>query len=284
VTLALLGSAACASNASRQVETQPAPSSVSARAEFFEPAPPPTDSLRVLFIGNSYTYVNDLPGQIQRLAASSEGALPLIVNQVTPGGATLERNWEEGRARRLIRLGGWSHVVLQEQSTRPIEDREKFFTYARRFDAEIKGVGAKTVLYLTWARDTLPETQATLTEAYEDLAEELGAIIAPVGPAWAEVAARGAEVSLYYKDGSHPSPNGSYLAACVFFATLYGESPEGLPARPLTTLPSPGTAAASRGGALARRPGREESPLTDATAALLQRTAWEVVSRHASVP
>jgi len=165
VTLALLGSAACASQASRQVETQPAPNSVSARAEFFDPAPPPTDSLRVLFIGDSYTYVNDLPGQIRRLAASSEGALPLVVNQVTPGGATLEQNWEEGRARRLIRLGGWSHVVLQEQSTRPIEDREKFVTYARLFDAEIKGVGAKTVFYLTWAREKNPETQAQLTEA-----------------------------------------------------------------------------------------------------------------------
>jgi len=101
-----------------------------------------------------------------------------------------------------------------------------------------------------------------------------------VGPAWAEATAGGADVGLYYEDGSHPSPNGSYLAACVFFATLYGESPEGLPARPLTTLPTPQDGGTSRGGALSRRPGREESPLPDATAALLQRAAWEVVSRE----
>jgi len=254
------------------------PASIAATPPRFDPAPPPTDSLRVLFIGNSYTYVNDLPAQIQGLVASSEDALPMSVNQVTPGGSTLERNWNEGRARRLIQLGGWSHVVLQEQSTRPIEDREAFLTYARLFDAEVKRVGAKTVFYLTWSRQHLPETQATLSEAYRGAAEELGAMVAPVGEAWARAIAQDPDLPLYHEDRSHPLPAGSFLAACVFFATLYGESPEGLNAEPLTTLLAGKTEGLPPGVDLRRRPGTDTEVLPAATAALLQHTAWAVVS------
>ena len=278
VALALLGSVACAGQGSQQVQTPSSPSSFSAAV--FDAAPPPTDSLRVLFIGNSYTYVNDLPVQIQRLAASSENALPLVVNTVAPGGSTLERSWEQGRARRLIQLGGWSHVVLQEQSTRPMDDRETFLAYARLFDAEIKRVGAQTVFYMTWARQHLPETQAALTEAYRAAAEELDAVVAPVGLAWERVIQQDASLALHHEDRSHPLPTGSYLAACVFFATLYGESPEGLTAQPLTTLLAAPAENTPLGYDLRMRPGVEASPLPSTTAALLQRTAWEIVSRE----
>ncbi len=278
IALPLLGLAACSGQVSQSVETRATPASIAATEPRFDPAPPPTDSLRVLFIGNSYTYVNDLPAQIQRLAASSDNALPMTFNKVTPGGSTLERSWEEGRARRLIQLGGWSHVVLQEQSTRPIEDREAFLAYARLFDAEIKRVGAKTVFYLTWARENLPETQAVLSEAYRAAADELGAAVAPVGEAWARAATQNPGLALYHEDRSHPFPTGSYLAACVFFATLYGESPEGLDARPLSTLLGDAAEGLPPGADLRMRPGAEIEALPAATAALLQRTAWAVVS------
>jgi hypothetical protein len=189
---------------------------------------PDTSELRVLFIGNSYTYVNGLPELTKRLAASAPEPASMSVEMLAPGGATLERHWDDGAALDLIRRGGWTHVVLQEQSQRPFRDPELFFDYARRFAEAIREAGATPVLYLTWARQQRPETQEALTDAFVTLAEKIDVVVAPVGVAWKIAGDRKADSKLYYKDGSHPSPTGTYLAACVFYATLTDRSPVGL--------------------------------------------------------
>ncbi len=224
-----------------------------------------SDTLRVLFIGNSYTYVNHLPRLLQRLAASA--ARPMTVAMVAPGGATLERHWNEDPARRMIAQGGWTHVVLQEQSLRPLRDREKLFTYARLFNTAIKQAGATTVLYLSWARANRPETQAALTDAFMTLADELDAEVAPVGIAWQQARREKPDVALYFEDGSHPSPTGTYLAACVFFAAVVGQSPEGLSRiRQSTRFATP-----QEGDPV------DVEPLSKGEAALLQRIAGDTV-------
>ncbi len=231
------------------------------------PTSTPQAGLHVLFIGNSYTYVNDLPLLTRRLAASVPDAPAVEVMKVTVGGATLERHWLEGDAIEVIRQGGWSHVVLQEQSTRPITDREQFFKYARLLDGEIRKSGAQTVFYLTWARQHLPETQQALTDAYMSIADELGAMVSPVGIAWALAIQGRPTLALHHEDQSHPSPSGTYVAACVFYATLLGRSPEGLPALRLSTR-----FGQSREGAAS-----DISALSAADANLLQRAAWDAV-------
>lgn len=182
-------------------------------------------NLRVLFIGNSYTYGNDLPGLIAQLLPAR--GIKLEHERVTPGGATLEKHWADGKALAAIRTQKWDYVVLQEQSTRPIRDREAMFKAARFLHAEIVKTGAKTLLYETWAAKALPEEQPNLTDAYETLSRELGATVVPVGEAWRKAIAAGFE--LHGSDGRHPNRRGSYLAACLFVATLTGESPVGLP-------------------------------------------------------
>lgn len=199
--------------------------------------------LRVLFIGNSLTYYNNLPHLLEQLAASSNVPRKLQTRLVGFGGATLHSHWERGVALKAIREGTWDYVVLQEQSslgavymvngTRWITpDPEFFHQYARLFDEEIKRTGAKTLFFLTWARkDTPPREQAALTYAYMKIAKELKAIVAPVGIAWQEARKGESELSLYLEDGSHPSSSGSYLAACVFYSLLYEKSPLGLSVR-----------------------------------------------------
>lgn len=103
------------------------------------------------------------------------------------------------------------------------------FEYAKKFDAEIKKQGGKTLLYLPFPLAKAPENQDKLTELHDDLAGKLKAGVVPVGPAWAKALALDKPPTLYHTDKAHPGKDGSYLAACVFYATIYGKSPEGLP-------------------------------------------------------
>ncbi|MBN2516883.1 MAG: SGNH/GDSL hydrolase family protein [Deltaproteobacteria bacterium] len=185
-------------------------------------------SLKVLFIGNSYTYYNDLPGMISQLAASSDEFQQLDTRMIAVGYKTLE--WHYGNPETLdaIKQADRDIVVLQEHSMRPVEDRDKMFDYASKLDGEIKSSGARTVLYLTWARKHIPEMQEGLTDAYLTLAGKLGATVAPVGMAWQKALRTNPDFKLHKRDKSHPDLLGSYLAACVFYATFFRSSPVGL--------------------------------------------------------
>jgi hypothetical protein len=181
--------------------------------------------LKVLFIGNSFTARNDLPGLIARLAAA-EGK-QLTHRLISAGGASLRQHWNAGEAAKAIRDGGHDAVVLQEQSTLPVKNATRMHASVRLFDAAIKAVGAKTLLYVTWARRHAPATQKAITEAYTEIGRELGATVVPVGLAWQHFLREHEQPVLHDKDGSHPTLAGSYLAACCFFAVLFRESPVG---------------------------------------------------------
>ena len=147
-----------------------------------QPAKP--QPLRVLFIGNSYTYCNDLPRMFQKLSDAAKLPRRVEVGMVAPGGCTLERHWKQTGARKAIAEGKWSYVVLQDHSLGPIDRPKALKTYGRLLDAEIKKAGAKTVFFLTWARQHKPAMQVDLTREYTAVARELGALLAPIGEAW----------------------------------------------------------------------------------------------------
>ena len=225
--------------------------------------------LRVLFIGNSYTYFNNLPELLAGLAASAKPARAIDARMVVRGGATLKLHWEQGKALQALRDGGWDYVVLQEQSTLPITDPATMHQYARLFDAEIKKAGARTVFFLTWARQHQPENQAKLNDAYQRIARELNARVAPVGIAWAKALKEKVKLTLHTEDQSHPNPAGSYLAACVFYAVFYDRSPEELGGRVV------GRASSEDGTISEQR--TDLVDLSAGDAALLQRLAWQAV-------
>lgn len=185
--------------------------------------------LKVFFIGNSYTHVNDLPGVLAGLADAA-GGRKVVTGQHTPGGCTFEKHVQDGKAVEAIQKQNWDVVVFQEQSLMPVGNPANMHANARKLDAAIKRQGARTVFYLTWARQSKPEMQDALNRAYFGIAKELRAQVAPVGIAWQRAMKEDPKLVLYAKDGSHPSAEGTYLAACVFYATLLGKSPEGLPA------------------------------------------------------
>src|SRR5262249_39046985 len=127
-----------------------------------------------------------------------------------------------------IREGQYDCVVLQEQSTLPVKNARRMHENVRLFDEAIKAAGAKTVLYMTWARQDAPDSQRAIAEAYTSIGRELGATVVPAGLAWQSFHRKHDQPVLHDKDRSHPTPAGSYLAACAFLAVLFRESPVGV--------------------------------------------------------
>ena len=195
------------------------------------------EPLRVLFIGNSYTYYNNLPEIFTALARAAAPDREVEARMVTIGGQTLLHMYERSNAREAIRAGKWDYVVLQEHSLLGggLRDGESVVNGpamlrrgARLFNADIERAGAKTVMTLTWSRKAAPESQADLNFAYDSVARELGAILVPAGPAWQQ-ARRENIAELYQSDGSHPSAAGSYLLACVLVNKLVKANAADLP-------------------------------------------------------
>ncbi len=190
----------------------------------------PKLEIRILFIGNSFTFYNDLPRMVAQLAAAG-GQRSLHYENETPGGYTLEKHWQDRRAVSRIQSGHWDFVVLQDQSEAPLLRRDAMIEYGKNFDAEIKKQRAKTILYETWALQNKPEQQTAISNAYEGLSRHLKARLAPVGSAWQTALRSDPKLILHDMDHKHPNATGTYLGACVFYATIFGKSPEGLPGR-----------------------------------------------------
>ena len=183
-------------------------------------------STRVLFIGNSYTFYNGgLDKQLKGLAPSTE------TECIAVGGYTLESHWNNGNALQRIREAKWDYVVLQEQSQTPIINQKRFYDFATKFDEEIRLSGAKTILLMTWERPDSRQygvTTDNVATTYTDLGKQLGAKVAPAGIAFARALRHRPELTLYSQDG-HPTMEGTYLAACVLYQTIYEQSPVGNP-------------------------------------------------------
>ena len=201
------------------------------------PQSPPR--LSVLFVGNSLTFVNDVPDLVQKLAASTAMQARLTVHSVTGGGARLEDHWRRGEAARALRKRRPGVLVIQGQSTEPLNAAADFARYATLLKAEADAVGARTILFQTWARPpgdpfySRPASggspaamQARLNQAYDSLALELNVDVARVGEAFSLVQRQSPEIPLL--DGSqHATRAGSYLAAAVIFRALHRSSPVG---------------------------------------------------------
>ena len=196
-----------------------------------------TDAIRILFIGNSYTYFNSSPELLKALIQEKHPEKVVETKLISDGGMTLAHHWKDNRALEAIQSGKWDYVVLQEQSKlgkAVMIDKDiffgqtnKFFEYARKFDAEVKKAGSKTVFMMTWSVKNRPNEQAILSHAYASIAKELDAIVAPVGLVWDHVRSN-PNINLYANDGNHPSTAGSYLIASTLYGTLLGENPIGL--------------------------------------------------------
>ena len=199
------------------------------------------DSLKLLFVGNSYTYYNDLPDMVYQIAKSQRK--PLSVRSVTKGGERLRGHLKNERLRKMLTEEQWDYVVLQEQSSDPARPTEfvveNVYPAAKSLDSLIH-VGspkARTIFYMTWGHKygsthkienyplvyTYQGMQERIKTSYLEMAYRNGASCAPVGMAWQRVRAERPDYQLYNQDLSHPSPLGSYLAAHVIYMTIFAK-------------------------------------------------------------
>ncbi len=187
--------------------------------------------LRVLFIGNSLTATNDLPGVLAKLGEAPESQVSFSVGQHTVGGARWEEHDADPAVEPILQQG-WDVVVLQDQSVMPWYWASGIKPALISLDTKARAAGAKTVLFMTWASGppVLPqyrfEQSMAVNNYYERHAAAVGATVAPVGRAW-ERALRDPAMTLH-SDDIHPNPRGTYLSACVFYGSLTQSSPVGL--------------------------------------------------------
>jgi hypothetical protein len=181
-------------------------------------------ALRVLFIGNSLTYSNDLPALFEAMAEASGQKRPAC-RAIVFGGFSLEDHWNQGGARQAIAQGGWDVVVLQQGPSASTEGRQSLLEYTRRFSQEIRRAGARPALYMVWPSADRKQDFDGVVESYRQAAKNVEGLLFPVGEAWRGAWRLDPKLKLYSPDRLHPTLAGSFLAALVIYEQLYGKPP-----------------------------------------------------------
>ena len=198
---------------------------------------------KVLFIGNSYTYVNDLPLLLSNVAQSAGDSVIYDSNCI--GGYTLQLHSTNATTLQKINQGDFDYVVLQEQSQLPSfpisQVQSSVYPYAQQLDSIIRAANSctETVFYMTWGRKngdasncpnwppvcTYSGMDSLLRLRYTSMANSNNGIISPVGAVWRYIRNNNPNIELYSADESHPSLAGSYAAACSFYSVIFRTDP-----------------------------------------------------------
>ena len=183
--------------------------------------------LKVLFVGNSYTYGYNLPHIVSII--SEENSTKLNTRKSTLGGATLKEHWTGGReleTRDIIARGNFDVIVLQDFSMSAMHAPDTSIKYIQLFCDYIRSHGGQPYLFNTWAREKVPQFQAEIDAMYKKAAKDYDAIRVPVGPAWELAMDLRPTVDLFTSDGSHPNELGCMLTASVFVRAISGDLPD----------------------------------------------------------
>lgn len=221
------------------------------------------DGHPILFVGNSLTYVNDLPLIVEALADSVSGLTPdqrLNVAMVAFPDFALIDHWSEGTAVKALDMNKWNTVILQQGSSALEDSRVLLRDWTKKFDEKIRAAGGRTAMYAVWPFSNRQFDFDRVNESYTLAAQDVGGMLFPVGEAWRAAWRRDPNLALYAPDGLHPTVRASYLGGLVITSMLLDKSPVGMPAQ-----------IKLRGGGVVSFP--------QAEATLLQQAAEEAIAR-----
>ena len=185
------------------------------------------DTVRVLLVGNSYIYYNNLAQMIGLITDSLD--TKIICKKSTIGAATLGQHWNSERGlktKKIIASNKFDIVVIQDNSMWPLEHKDSVLYYGRLFCNYIRANGAKPYLYNTWAREKTPQTQSSINAVYNELAALENAVNVPVGSSFDLARKTIPTMNLFHPDGSHPSAVGTFLIALSFIKKITGTLPK----------------------------------------------------------
>jgi hypothetical protein len=194
--------------------------------------PLPAGGHHVLFIGNSLTYVNDLPRTLAQIAAQS-GDTIRVASVAEPDYALIDHITNHSGAVEAVKAGGWEYVVLQQgPSTLPV-NRDSLILWSKMWDTMIRDVGARPALYMVWPTIDRFEFFDEVRKSYQMAAEAVHGLFLPAGQAWITAWKSDSTLRLYSGDGLHPSSLGTFLAALVMYEQITGKDARALPPKVL---------------------------------------------------
>lgn len=176
--------------------------------------------MKVLFIGNSHTYVNNMPLMFKKKVL--ELGIDCHVTMIAHPGWSLEKHNANPEVKFNILYGDYDYVVCQEHA-HPFGPIENFFRDMRIIKSYIDQTNSKMVIYPTWAPKDNPFAQTIMSDSHKMIAEELSAMIAPVDIRWTESLNKHPEINLFGPDGAHASVEGSNLIATAIFDTIIND-------------------------------------------------------------
>ncbi|MEZ0335774.1 MAG: hypothetical protein ACAI18_17415 [Gemmatimonadales bacterium] len=189
--------------------------------------------LDVLFIGNSLTATNDIPGLVSSLGQISGGP-HVRVSEVSFGNFSLEDHWNQGDALEAIDRGAWDYVVMQQGPSTLPESRQNLIEWTGRFAERIRLAGARPAIYMVWPSNGDFDG---VSRSYTDAAHAVNGMLIPAGEAFRSVSRDHPEITIFQSDNFHPTQIGSYLAALVIYGQLTDREVEGVTLRrPVTGL------------------------------------------------
>jgi hypothetical protein len=182
--------------------------------------------MRVLFVGNSYLYVHDIPGIVAALGSAD--STPIVASTVVAPNYALIDHWNDGEAGSRLLESNWRFVVLQQGWTPPGVCRDTLRLATSLFAGLVGPKGTQVAMFEAWAPATRPDQFPGTIGSYRQAAKDVGGVLLPIAEAWQLAINERTPVGLY-DDDIHPSSAGSYFAALVIYARLTQRSPVGLP-------------------------------------------------------
>lgn len=223
------------------------------------------EKLRVLFVGNSHTFFNDMPTIFQMFCRENGIEAEVVMRHIR----VLHLSWhlsQQWELRYGLVQGHFDYMVFQ-QAAHPCPPMEETLQDGSKIVELARAQGVKPIVTITWCERRFPENQQKMYEIFDALREKTGICCSPVGQVFQRVEREEKDIDLYWVDGEHASMYGSYVIAACAFARITGKSPIGLPivpsaACPWTTRSSPGQRAApsGRGRSRSRQEGSSHRP------------------------
>lgn len=183
--------------------------------------------MKVLFIGNSLTYANDLPAMVQVIGEAT--GHEIAVRSVAVGNYSLEDHWYGSEAKAAIQGADWDVVVLQQGPSSLALNKLQLKEWSLRYDSLIRAQGARPALFMVWPEASRFAVFDAVSDAYTKAADAVDGMLFPVGEAWRAAWRVDPDLGFYGPDGFHPTELGSTLGALVIYQQLFQESPVGLP-------------------------------------------------------